>query len=209
MLAKLESCKVVPVCAVQSVDQGLRMAEALTDAGLPIAEITFRTDAAEATIKDISERFPDMLVGAGTILNVADLQRAIEAGAKFAVAPGTNPRVVKAALTANFAFYPGVATPTDVECAMDLGCSILKFFPAGAAGGTAMLKALCGPYGHTGIQFVPTGGISASNMMEYLAIPQVLAIGGSWMVAGKLMNDNQWDTVKSLAAEAVKLANQD
>lgn len=206
MLATLKATRVVPVCSVDTVDIGLHMAESLIAGNLPVAEITFRTAAAEATIAAIARRFPAMLIGAGTILNVADLDRAIAAGATFAVAPGCNPTVVRAALERNFPFFPGVATPSDIERALELGVRTLKFFPAEAIGGVTLLKALIAPYSHTGVHFVPTGGIKASNMGDYLALPEVLAIGGSWMVDGKLLKAGAWNEVRDLAAAAVRAA---
>lgn len=208
MFDQLKAAKIVPVASVNSVDEGVKMCEALLEAELPIVEITFRTAAAEMAIKAVSERFPEMLVGAGTILNNKDLLRAIHAGAKFAVAPGSNPRVIKAAKSQSFPFFPGVATPSDIEAALDMGCKTLKFFPAGALGGPATLKALCAPYAHTGVRFIPTGGISAENLKDYLALEPVLAVGGSWMVSSKFVKAGDWESIRELAREAVYLANK-
>jgi len=206
MFSVLAKYGVVPVAAVNSVDEGLKLCEALQAGGLPCAEITFRTEAAEAAIRAASERFPDMVIGAGTVLNVPDLTRAREAGAQFAVAPGCNPIVVGAAVEAGFAFAPGVCTPSDVERAVELGARCLKFFPAEAAGGVKLLKALIGPYGHLGLTFCPTGGVKPSNLADYLQIKQVAFAGGTWLAPKDAVAAGDWATVTRLAREAVELA---
>ncbi len=207
MLETLKRVKVIPVASVDTVDQGLRMCEALMAADLPVAEITFRTSAAEAAISAVSKAFPEMLVGAGTILNTVDLARALNAGAKFAVAPGSNPKVISEAQRIGLPFYPGVATPTDIEAALELGCRILKFFPAGALGGAKSLKALSAPYAHTGVSFIPTGGVTSENLRSYLELKTVIAAGGSWMVASEYLKGGDWASVTKLAREAVIQAN--
>ncbi len=206
MFTKLREYRVVPAVAIDTPENGLRLCEALAAGGLPVAEITFRTKAAEATIRAAAKSFPDLILGAGTVLTVEDLDRAIDAGAKFAVAPGCNPTVVRAAVERNFAFAPGVCTPSDVERAVELGCKTLKFFPAEVMGGLKMLKALIGPYGHLGIQFCPTGGISQSNMMNYLAFPQVVFVGGTWIAKKDLIQAGNWTEITRLAREAVTTA---
>ncbi len=193
--------RVIPVLVLNDVDTGLKMCEVLCDNGLPVAEITFRTAAAPDVIREASKRFPQMLIGAGTILNVADLDRAIQAGAKFAVAPGFNPTVVKAAIARDFAFAPGICTPSEIEQAYELGCRFFKFFPAEAAGGIAMLKALIAPYKHLGIKFMPTGGVTTANAPDYLAVPEIAGVGGTWL--GKDVPD--WDKVAKCVREAVQL----
>lgn len=195
---------VIPVAALESLEDGLKVCETLIAAGLPAIEVTFRTEAAEEIIRTATREFPDMVIGAGTVLTTDNLQRAMDAGAQFAVAPGLNPKVVQAAQQQSFPFFPGVCTPTDVECAVDLGCRRLKFFPAEAAGGVQWLKALLGPYGHLGLEFCPTGGISAENMTDYLALPEVFAIGGSWMAKKHLIGD--WDQMIDKAKDAVARA---
>ena len=206
MFTKLREYRVVPAVAIDTPENGLRLCEALAAGGLPVAEITFRTKAAEATIRAAAKSFPELILGAGTVLTVEDLDRAIDAGAKFAVAPGCNPTVVRAAVERNFAFAPGVCTPSDVERAVELGCKTLKFFPAEVMGGLKMLKALIGPYGHLGIQFCPTGGISQSNMMTYLALPQVVFVGGTWIAKKDLIQAGNWTEITRLAREAVTTA---
>lgn len=194
----LGNFRVIPVLVLNDVDTGLRMCEALCRNGLPVAEITFRTQAAPAIIAQACKQFPEMTIGAGTVLNTADLQRAIDAGASFAVAPGFNPTVVKAALAQNFAFAPGVCTPSEIEQAYELGCRFFKFFPAAAAGGVKMLQAIAAPYKHLGIRFMPTGGITAANAREYLAVPEIAAVGGTWL--GKDIPN--WDSVEQTIREA-------
>ncbi len=202
MIDQISRNGIVPVAAIESVDDGLKLSETFVEAGLPVIEVTFRTDAAEGVIRAVSQRFPQMLIGAGTILNVDHLIRAFEAGARFAVAPGTNPVVVQAAIERGFPFLPGVCTPSDVEQAVALGCKTLKFFPAGAAGGVKMLKALIGPYGHLGLKFCPTGGIKAENMLDYLALKEVFAVGGTWLAAKSLMGN--WEAIRTLTRDAVE-----
>ena len=181
IIAKMESIRIVPVLVLNDVKEGLQVCEQLCRCGLPAAEITFRTAAAEEVIREASKQFPEMFIGAGTVLNVKDLHRAFEAGAKFAVAPGFNPVVVKEAIKHNYAFAPGVCTPSEIEQAYDLGCRFFKFFPAEAVGGVKMLGAISAPYKHLGISFMPTGGVTIDNAADYLAMPEVAAAGGTWL----------------------------
>jgi 2-dehydro-3-deoxyphosphogluconate aldolase/(4S)-4-hydroxy-2-oxoglutarate aldolase len=208
MFRQLRPYDVVPVVAVESPDQGLRLCEALCAGGLPVAEITFRTAAAEATIRAAAARFPGMVLGAGTVLTVDQLRRAAAAGARFAVAPGTNPTVVEAAVGMGFPFAPGVCTPSDIERAVACGVTTLKYFPAEAAGGVAMLKALLGPYGHLGLEFCPTGGIEENNMGSYLALPQVACVGGTWIARKEALAAGQWQAVTDAARQAVTKARR-
>ena len=194
-------CHVVPVLVLNDVETGLKMCELLIENNLPVAEITFRTAAAADIISAASKHFPELLLGAGTVLNVADLDRAIDAGAKFAVAPGFNPTVVKAASARNFAFAPGICTPGEVEQAMEIGCKFFKFFPAEAAGGVNMIKSIIAPYKHLGVKFMPTGGINIKNAVDYLAIPEIACVGGTWL--GKNIPD--WDKVAMDIREAAAL----
>lgn len=201
MIAKeLDKIKIIPVLVLNDVEEGLKICEALYNNGLPAAEITFRTAAAEGVIREAVKRFPEMYIGAGTVLNTSDLKRAMDAGAKFAVAPGFNPAVVSEARKFNFAFIPGVCTPSEIEQAMMLGCKTLKFFPAEAAGGVTMLKSLIAPYRHLGIRFMPTGGVKPENVESYLEIPEVAAVGGTWL------NKSDADVISSAAAIAKKYA---
>ena len=178
---QLDKIKIIPVLVLNDLDEGLKVCEALCSNGLPAAEITFRTAAAESVIREAVKRFPEMYIGAGTILNVTDLHRAADAGAKFGVAPGFNPAIVAEAAKCSFDFIPGVCTPSEIEQAMAAGCMTLKFFPAEAAGGVTMLKSLIAPYKHLGIRFMPTGGVKPENVENYLAIPEVAAVGGTWL----------------------------
>ena len=206
MIDRIARTRVVPVVVLQDAEDACPLAEALLAGGLDVMEITFRTAAAAESIQRIAAAFPEILLGAGTVLAPDQARRARDCGAVFALAPGLNPVVVAAAREAGLAFSPGVMTPSEVEHALSLGCDLLKFFPAGAAGGTAMLKALAGPYAHTGVRFIPTGGISAANMGEYLALPVVAAIGGSWMVDPKLVAARDWATITRLTREALDAA---
>ena len=205
--AKLSQIKIVPVLVLNDLESGLKMCELLAECGLPAAEITFRTSAAESIIREAAKRFPELYLGAGTILNTADLARAFDAGAKFAVAPGFNPTVVKNAVENNYAFAPGVCTPSEIEQAVELGCKFLKFFPAEAAGGVTMLKSLIAPYKHMGVRFMPTGGVTTENVKNYLALKEVAAVGGTWLGKADLIAAGEWekiaDTVRA-ASEMVK-----
>lgn len=205
--AKLSQIKIVPVLAIESVDDGLRMCELLNEHGLRTAEITFRTKSAEEIITKAAAKYPDLIIGAGTVLNVEDLHKAFNAGAKFAVAPGFNPIVVKEAIANGYAFFPGVATPSEVEQAMELGCRMFKFFPAEAAGGIPMLKSLIGPYKHMGVKFMPTGGLNTNNIGDYLSIPQLPCAGGTWLGKTSDIEAGNWDIIANNIKEAVILAS--
>ncbi len=205
--AKLSACRIIPVLVINSVDEGVKICGIFHDAGFQVVEITFRTVAAPDTIREVSSRFPGLLVGAGTILKVEDLEKACSAGAKFAVAPGCNPKIIRAAEEAEMPFFPGVSNPSDIECAYENGARIMKFFPAEASGGVKMLKALIAPYKHLGIKFVPTGGIDASNVKKYLELKEVLAAGGSWMLRQENVYAGQWDIVERDIRESALLIN--
>ena len=203
---KLSAIKIVPVLVLNDVDSGLKMCEVLAECGLPAAEITFRTTAAEAVIKAAASRFPELYLGAGTILNTRDLHRAFDAGAKFAVAPGFNPTIVKEAVANGFAFAPGVCTPSEAEQAMEFGCRFLKFFPAEASGGVNFLKSLIAPYKHLGVRFMPTGGVSTGNVAEYLKLKEVVAVGGTWLGKSSDIESGNWDAIKAAVSAAVELS---
>src|ERR1700722_6551758 len=177
----------------------------IADAGLPIAEITFRTDAAEQSIRNLARR-SDLLVGAGTVLNVDTVKKAVDAGAKFIVSPGFNPKVVSWCVANKVPITPGTATPTDIEMALDHGLTVVKFFPAEALGGIKMLKAIAAPYGM--MRFIPTGGITLDNLEEYLKFPKILAIGGSWMVGKEMIAAKQFDKIRDLTRQAVQVAER-
>lgn len=205
VVEKLNEIKIVPVLVLNDLDSGLKMCEVLVECGLPAAEITFRTQAAESIIKAASERFPELYLGAGTILNTADLDRAFNAGAKFAVAPGFNPTVVKAAVAKGYAFAPGICTPSELEQAHELGCKFLKFFPAEAAGGVPMLKSLIAPYKHLGIRFMPTGGVTTANVNDYISLKEVVAVGGTWLGKADDIAAGNWDKIREVVKAAVAL----
>ena len=196
--------RVVPVVAIPRADDAVPLARTLVEAGLPCAEITFRTDAAAAAIAAIAHAVPELRVGAGTVLSVAQADAALHAGASFIVAPGFDPAVVDFALERGVPVVPGVCTPTEVTLALARGLSVLKLFPAEASGGVSYLKALAAPFGAA--RFVPTGGIGPDNLAAYLAVRQVVACGGSWMVAKDLIAAGEFDTIGALAAEARRLA---
>ena len=198
--------RVVPVAVADSVEDAVSLARALVQGGLPLIEITLRTPCALDCIRAIRQACPEALVGAGTILDPSQVKAAIEAGAQFGVSPGVNPEVVRAASEQKLFFIPGIMTPSDIESALRLGCRILKFFPADAAGGIKMLKALAGPYESAGARFIPLGGISPGNMSEYLALPVVAAVGGSWLCERKMVREQKWAEITALAAAAVAKA---
>jgi 2-dehydro-3-deoxyphosphogluconate aldolase/(4S)-4-hydroxy-2-oxoglutarate aldolase len=199
--------RVVPAATIQSEDAAVPLAEAMLKGGLDVIEVTFRTAAAEGAIRAIVKRFPEMIVGAGTVLTTQQAQQAADAGCRFAVAPGLNEAVVAKAKSCGLLHVPGVVTPTEIETALTLGCEFLKFFPADAMGGAKTIKALAGPYGHTGVKLLPTGGINAANAAEFLAMPIVGAVGGSWMVADKLIKDKNWAEIQRLCAESVAICS--
>jgi len=201
-LEKVLQMKIVPVVAIHDAGHSDALANALIEGGLPCAEITFRTAAAADAIRTMAKR-GDILVGAGTVLTIDQVKQAVDAGAAFMVAPGLNPRVVGYCRERNIPITPGVATPTDIETALDLGLKILKYFPAEAFGGLKTLKAISAPY--TAVKFIPTGGITAGNVIAYLEHPKVVACGGSWMVKSALIVAGQFDKITSLTREAVNL----
>lgn len=198
--------RVVPVAVIDNLDDALPLAEALIRGGIDIIEVTFRTAAAEAALREIVKHFPDMLVGAGTLLTTDQVKRAKFAGAKFGVAPGLNEKIVMQAQVEGLPFIPGIMTPSDIEKGLELGCKLLKFFPAEPAGGVKALQAFAGPYGHTGVKFIPLGGVSAANAATYLALSYVGAVGGTWITEKQLIVSHQWDEIAKRAADILKLA---
>ena len=204
--SKLVQKRIVPVAVIDSLEDAVPLAQALAEGGLPLIEVTLRTQCALECIRAIRNTCPEVLVGAGTILETKQVKATIDAGAQFGVSPGLNETVVHAAIDQGLFFIPGVMTPSEVEGGLQLGRKLLKFFPADAAGGTKMLKALAGPFESAGARFVPLGGISVANMMEYLAMPIVAAVGGSWLCDRKLVREKKWSEIRSLATEAVAKA---
>ncbi|MAG13991.1 MAG: 2-dehydro-3-deoxyphosphogluconate aldolase [Spirochaetales bacterium] len=203
ILETLESFRLIPVVKIERAEDVIPLGKALLDAGLPVVEITFRTAAAEKAISLISKTYPELLVGAGTVLKVLQVQRAVDAGAKFIVSPGFNPKTVGYCLENGYTVTPGINSPTQIEMALELGLEVLKFFPAQASGGTAMLKAMSAPFGD--VRFIPTGGISADNVMEYLSLDCVLACGGSWMVKSDLIKNGKFAEIRNICAAAVEI----
>ncbi|MEO0586837.1 MAG: bifunctional 4-hydroxy-2-oxoglutarate aldolase/2-dehydro-3-deoxy-phosphogluconate aldolase [Planctomycetota bacterium] len=193
--------RLLPVIAIPDAAAADPLADALVAGGLPVAEVTLRTDAGLASIEAMAKR-DDLLVGAGTVLTVDQAERAAGAGAKFIVAPGTSPAVIEWCLKHDLPIYPGVATPSEITQAITLGIDVVKFFPAEALGGIKTLKAFAAPFG--GVKFVPTGGVSTANVADYLAVPAVLACGGSWMVKKDWLAEGRFDEVERVTREAVQ-----
>ena len=205
ILQEIGKRRIVPAVAIDDAADADALGEALESGGLPIAEIMFRTSAAEASLRALTRR-KNLLIGAGTVLNVDTVKRAVDAGASFIVSPGFNPKVVGYCVEQSIPIIPGIATPTEIEMALDHGLSVVKFFPAESIGGIKTLKLLSGPYAM--IQFMPTGGIGPENLADYLRFPRVLACGGSWMVARDLLAGKRFDRVRELSREAVELAKK-
>ncbi|MGA3179537.1 MAG: bifunctional 4-hydroxy-2-oxoglutarate aldolase/2-dehydro-3-deoxy-phosphogluconate aldolase [Verrucomicrobiota bacterium] len=198
--------RLICVAVIDKPDHAVALAQALLAGGMNVIEVTFRTSGAAEAISRIRQALPDACVGAGTVLTAHQAAQAADAGAQFLVAPGLDEMVLQASQERQLPYIPGVVTPTEVVRALQLQCRLLKFFPAEASGGVPMLKALAGPFAHTGAQFVPTGGITAATLPSYLALPQVAAVGGSWMAERDLVAQGAWAKITALAAEAMKIA---
>ena len=203
VLEKISKICILPVVVLEDAKDAKPLAKALCAGGLPCAEVTFRTAAAKECISIMRKEFPEMLVGAGTVLTVEQVDEALEAGAQFIISPGFDEDVVKHCIEKNVPVTPGTCTPSDVQKCYKLGLDVVKFFPAEAAGGLKMIKSIAAPY--TQMKFIPTGGINANNMKDYLEYDRILAIGGSWMVKGDLVAEGKFDEIKSLVEEAVEL----
>ncbi len=195
---------IVPVAVVDDADDAVPLARALADGGLPLIELTLRTDAALKGIENIARNCPDILLGAGTVLHPSQISQVMRAGAQFALSPGVNLEVVREAVACGLFFLPGVMTPSDVEAVLGVGCKLLKFFPAVPAGGIPMLQALASPYGHTGVEFVPLGGVNCANMADFLRLDSVPAVGGSWICDRRLVRERRWSEITRLASEACR-----
>lgn len=202
LLERITSSGVLAVLVIDDADDAVPLANALLAGGISAMELTLRTPAALDALRFIGSNVPDMLTGIGTVLTVEQVADAHEAGAAFAVAPGTNPRVIEAAQQRGLPFAPGIVTPSDIEQAIQLGCRELKFFPAETSGGLKHLKSMAAPYAHLGVRFVPLGGVNAENMTTYLADPFVMAVGGSWLATRDLIRDHQWDVITQNARQA-------
>lgn len=199
----IQKMGVVPVVVLNDAKDAAPLAKALCEGGLPCAEVTFRTDAAEESIRIMSTEYPEMLVGAGTVLTIDQVDRAVAAGAKFIVSPGFDPEIVDYCLSKEIPVYPGCITPSEVAQAVKRGLKVVKFFPAEQFGGVSTIKALAAPY--VGVKFMPTGGVNAKNLESYLTCDKIVACGGSWMVKGSLVEEGKFDEIEKLVKEAVQL----
>lgn len=203
---QIEEAKIVPVIVIDDESNALPLAKALRAGGINIAEITFRTEAAKGAIELISSTYPDMLVGAGTVLTIGQVDEALKAGAKFIVTPGSNPKVIEYCVKNNITIIPGCANPSNVELALENGLSVVKFFPAEQAGGIGYIKAISAPYGN--VRFMPTGGISPLNVENYLREKCIIACGGSWMVKKDLIKEGKFDEITKLCKEACDIVSK-
>lgn len=202
IIEKIEEIGIVPVIKLEETAKAVALAQALINGGINCAEVTFRAEGADIVIKNILQAFPDMMVGAGTILTIEQAEKAITAGAKFLVAPGFNPKIISYALSHNVLFIPGVSNPSEIEQALEFGLNYVKFFPAEQTGGINYIKALAAPYQE--IKFMPTGGININNLMDYLLFDKVFACGGSWMVSEELIKNNKWDEITYISTAIIK-----
>ncbi len=199
---------VIPVVEVDGIAEADALAESLLEAGLGVVEVTFRTHAAAQVIARIAERYPDMVVGAGTVITPPDLQRAMQAGARFALAPGLSPRMLDAVAGTGFAYVPGAMTPSDLQAGLERGIRTFKFFPAVPAGGIAVLRAIAAPFTLHGPRFIPTGGISTANIADWLNQPSVAAVGGTWIASPGMIREGDWAGIRRNAEEAVRLVGR-
>lgn len=205
---KLSRHKVIPVIAIENEADALPLADALIDGGLPLIEITFRTAVASAVMAKINKERPEILLGAGTILTIDELKMAADNGATFGVAPGFNPKIVEESLKIDFPFMPGIMTPSELESALSLGIQNFKFFPAEAVGGVRFLSSLSAPYSHRRVKFIPTGGVNLSNLIDYLSLESVIAVGGTWIAKSQEISAGAWKNITSKCKEARKAINQ-
>ena len=202
---RFEKLGVVPVVVLEDAKDAVPLATALVEGGLPCAEVTFRTEAAEESIRLMTEQFPEMLVGAGTVLTVEQVDAAVRTGAKFIVSPGFDAEIVDYCLKNEIPVFPGCISPSEVAQAVKRGLKVVKFFPAEPAGGISMIKAMAAPY--TGLKFMPTGGINAKNLGEYLSCDKIVCCGGSWMVKGELVKTGEFNKIRQLTEEARRLVD--
>lgn len=199
---------VVPVIAIERASDAVALADALLEGGLPVAEITFRTEAAADVLAAMRDARPELCIGAGTVLDTSNLQRAIDAGARFGLAPGFDPEIVDAAKAAGLPFCPGIMTPSDLTLVSARDVRLAKFFPAGVAGGPKALSGISAPFAHLGIRFIPTGGVTEATIGEWLALKQVIAVGGTWIAKTEDIREGRFSTIARNAAAAVKAAKE-
>ena len=202
ILEKIQKIGIVPVVKIDRAEDAVPLAKALCAGGLPCAEVTFRTEAAAEAIRLMVQNFPQMCVGAGTVLNKEQVDTAVQSGAQFMVSPGLNPKTVGYCVDKKIPVVPGITSPSEIEQALEFGLDVVKFFPAEQSGGLAKIKAMSAPY--TTMKFMPTGGINAKNLNSYLDFPKILACGGSWMVPADLINNGEFDKIEQLTREAVQ-----
>ena len=205
MVNTLKQQRILPAVTFSSAEESRPVTEALVRGGLSIMEVTLRTDAAFDSIRSIVTHYPNLVVGAGTILSISQLHQAIAAGAMFGLSPSLNIAIVNEATRLKFPFIPGVMTPSEIETAANLGCTILKLFPASCIGGVSFLKALQGPYAHLNVAFIPMGGVNLQNMKDYLAIDSVIAVGGSWLAHEALIRNKDYGAIEQNAREALAI----
>ncbi len=206
MFDQISAMGIIPVIKIDRVEDAVPIAKALVEGGIPCAEVTFRTAAAADAIAAMSKAYPEMLIGAGTVLTCEQADTAIKCGAKFIVSPGTNPVTIKHCIDKGYTIIPGVCTPSEIETCLSFGLDRIKFFPAEPSGGVKMIKALAAPY--TQVKFMPTGGINVGNIKDYLDCKAVYACGGSWMVPGDLIDAGEFDKIQALVKEAVELLRE-
>ncbi len=207
-MSDLHKFPVIPVIVLDRADDAVPLAEALLAGGLSIIEVTFRTEAAAESIERITKAFPEMQVGAGTVVTPEQAKQAIDAGSQFGLAPGTDPETIAYFRERGVPFIPGVMTPSDIQTAVKAGCTSLKFFPAGAAGGPKLLKAMSAPYGSLGVKFCPTGGVTLDNMLDYLNMPEVFAVGGTWLATKPQIQNGEWATITQQVKDALQKSTQ-
>lgn len=207
LIKKIEDIKIVPVVVLNDAENAKPLAKALCEGGLPCAEVTFRTGAAEESIRIMHEAYPEMMVGAGTVLTTEQVERAVSAGASFIVSPGFDPEIVDYCIEKSIPVFPGCITPSEIAQAVKRGLKVVKFFPAEQFGGVNTIKALAAPY--VGLKFMPTGGINAGNIKDYLECKSVIACGGSWMVKGNIIEAKEFERIKEMTITAVSLAKGD
>lgn len=206
IMVQIEKTGVIPVVVINDVEDAEPLAQALCEGGLPCAEVTFRTAAAEESIRKMTDIYPNMLIGAGTVLTTEQVDRAVVAGAKFIVSPGFDPEVVDYCILKQIPVFPGCITPSEVAHAVKRGLKVVKFFPAAQFGGVSTIQALAAPY--VGLKFMPTGGVNAKNLADYLQCKSIIACGGSWMVKSDLIKAGEFEKIKDMTKEAVSLVNE-